>query len=342
MNRFLSLIVLIILMNSILSRAQEDALQVAASTSLIADVAQIVGGDRVEVSTLIPPGTDAHSFNLSPRDIVRIVEADVVLVNGMRLEGALLDVIIANARVDPTVVSMGVPVLAAGVHDEDEDKDEPEMLGKKDVDCDDPLVAVDAATDTDTDNDHDTHEHGPCDPHVWMDVANVIIWADNVAGAFAAADPQYADFYAENAVDYIAELEELDAALREQIGELPTEDRLLVTNHDFLGYFAAAYDFTVIDTVSLGTGAASEVSPQALARLVSTIESAGVPAIFAEFSADTRLAETVAAEAGGVQVVEIYSDSLSDADGPAATYVDFMNYNTSAILSAFNPADDIP
>jgi ABC-type Zn uptake system ZnuABC Zn-binding protein ZnuA len=333
------------MMIGILSRAQEDVLQVTASTSLIADVAQIIGGDRVEVSTLIPPSTDVHSFNLSPRDVVKIVEADVILMNGMRLEGALLDVIVANASVEPTVVSIGVPVLLAGLHDEDEGAEEPEILGilGDDLDCDDPLIAVDAepeeahTEEAHTDEDDDVHDHGPCDPHVWQDVANVMIWAENIASAFAATDPQNADFYAENAADYIAELETLDADLREQISKLPVEDRLLVTNHDFLGYFAAAYDFTMIGTVSLGTGAASEVSPQALARLVSTIESADVPAIFAEFSDDTRLADTVAAEVDGVQVIAIYSDSLSDAEGPAATYIDFMNYNTNTILNALSP-----
>jgi ABC-type Zn uptake system ZnuABC Zn-binding protein ZnuA len=343
MRRVISIIVLIIMMNGIPAHAQADVLQVLASTSLIADVAQVVGGEQVEVSTLIPPGTDVHSFNLSPRDVVKIAEADLVLVNGMRLEGNLLDVIITNAAVDPIVVSIGVPVLPIGAHTDHEHADAPETLGilGEDVDCDDPLISLNGTVESDEDTEAEAHLHGPCDPHVWMDVTNVMTWTNNIAAAFAAVDPEHADSYTQNAADYISMLEDLDTQLRGRIKELPVEARLLVTNHDFLGYFAAAYDFSVIGMVSPAGGVAAEVSPRSLAQLVDTIESTGVPIIFAEFSDGTRLADAVAAEAD-IQVVEIYSDSLSDRDGPAATYVAFMTYNVNSMLSALTPEDDIP
>lgn len=322
------LIVLVFALNGTIIRAEDAPLHVLASTSIIADVARHVGGDRVEVTALVPPGADAHSFNPSPRDVAGIAEADLVLVNGMRLEESLLDVIVANASRAPVVVSRGVRVRESG-HSNADDDPYLGVLGA-DLDCADPLIP-------EIDDDHsgdDDHEHGPCDPHVWLDVVNVMIWTQNIADALAAVDPGGAAAYAENAATYIEELEALDAELREMIEPLPEDARMLVTNHDFLGYFAAAYDFTVIGTVVPGVSTAAEANPQDLARLVETIKTAGVRAIFAETSDNTRLAEALAAEVDDVQVVELYSGSLSDEDEPAATYIEYMRFNVEAIVAA--------
>jgi len=170
---------------------------------------------------------------------------------------------------------------------------------------------------------------------VWYDVANVIMWAGNIAAAFAEADPANAEVYAANAEAYIAELEALVEEIEAQIASLPEASRVLVTNHDFLAYFSVPYGFDVIGTVIPAATTLAEVAPGDIITLVDTIREYDVPAIFAEYSVSTDVAETVAREVGReVAVVQLYSGSLSEADGPAATYIDYMRYNVSAIVTA--------
>lgn len=170
---------------------------------------------------------------------------------------------------------------------------------------------------------------------MWYDAANVMMWAGNIAAAFAEADPANAEVYADNAEAYIAELEALVEEIEAQIASLPEASRVLVTNHDFLAYFSVPYGFDVIGTVIPAATTLAEVAPEDIIALVDTIREYDVPAIFAEYSVSTDVAETVAREVGReVAVVQLYSGSLSEADGPAATYIDYMRYNVSAIVTA--------
>jgi zinc/manganese transport system substrate-binding protein len=295
--------------------AAEPVLHVVTTTTIIADVARSIGGDLVEVTSIIPLGADDHSYTPSSREVAQVADADIVLMNGLFLEESLIDILEANA--EPVIISFGVTVL-------DADGEIVGVLGE-DADCE-------------PGEHEEEHEHGRCDPHVWMNPANVMIWAENIRAAFAGADPANADTYAANAEAYIEELENLDAELTELVSELPEEQRILVTNHEFLGYFAAAYDFEVIGTVIPGISTIAEVDPRSVAQLVERIRETGVPAIFAETSLNSDLAETVAAEVGReVAVVSLYSASLSDEDGPASTYIDYMRYNVTAIVEALSP-----
>jgi ABC-type Zn uptake system ZnuABC Zn-binding protein ZnuA len=342
------IVLIIALMGAVTVNAQDsERLQVIATTTIIADVAQNVGGVLAEVNAIIPPGADSHTYSPSPRDIAIIADADVILVNGLFLEESLLDILDANAPVEPVVVSLGVAILAAGeddYHDEDHEDEHHHgfeyvgVLGG-DAECDVNGNHHDDHDDEhydDHDDEHqDDHDHGPCDPHVWMNPANVMIWAENIAAAFTAADPDNAEVYAANAAAYIAELEALQVELEAIVAALPHERRVLVTNHDFLAYLAAAYDFELVGTVIPGVSTLAEVDPRTLAELVEIVREEGVSAIFGEVSIATDLAETVAAEVGHeVRVVSLYSESLSPADGPASTYIDYMRYNVRTIVEA--------
>ena len=352
MKRLVGTILLIFLVLNMASTqiTQADRIQVVASTTLIADVARNVGGDLVEVTTLIPPGADVHSFTPSPRDVAIIAEADVVFVNGLSLEEGLLAIIEGNAPSEPVVVSTGITVLSGDIHAHDDEHDDDEhdeedhddehehemaevigVLGVDDI-CD-----FEAHDDEAHDHhDEDEHEHGICDPHVWTKPVNVMIWTENIAEAYAVADPDNADVYADNAAAYITELEALNTELAELVSELPEEDRILVTNHRFLGYFADAFDFEIAGTVIPSVSTVAEVNPRDLADLVAVIEDEGVRAIFAETTDSTDLAETVSAEVGEqVSVVELYSESLSEGE-PADTYITYMRYNVQAIVSALS------
>ncbi len=311
--------------------AQQPALHVVATTSIIADVAQQVGGDLVTVEALIPPNSDVHAFQPTPADVVKVAQADVMLVNGAGLEAFLGGLVENVAGVVPVVVSNGVNMLPFGDHEHDEAETAEEdehlgLLGDAGV-CDDSGPQTAAPT-------GDAHAHGSCDPHVWTDPANVMVWADNIAAAFAAADPDHATLYEDNAAAYRAELETLDADVRDILAAVPQDRRVLVTNHEFMSYFAHSYGFEVVGVVIPGGSTLAEPTPQDLAALIETIRAESVPAVFIETSSSSALADVVAQESGIAVITSLYSGSLSDTDGPASTYLDYLRYNAQTIADA--------
>ncbi|MCC2629395.1 MAG: putative transporter substrate binding protein, partial [Thermomicrobiales bacterium] len=183
----------------------------------------------------------------------------------------------------------------------------------------------------------EAHEHGQFDPHVWQDVANAIVMVENIRDALVAADPDRTEQYEANAAAYIAELEALDASIREQVGTLPPERRKLVTSHDTFSYFAAAYGFEVLGTAlgSLSTEA-GDPSARDIATLITEIEEAGVPAIFAENVANADLMESIAAEAGVSLAPSLYTDALGPPGSPGETYVGMMQSNVTTIVDALS------
>ena len=238
------------------------------------DLVENVGGEAVAVTTLIGPGVDAHTYDPAPADLVVLTKADVVFENGLGFE-PWLDRFFASAQPPGArvVVTEGITPREASEDDHMRGEEQPEEDGAQ--------------------------EHGQFDPHVWHDVANVIVMVGNIRDALVAADPARAELYEANAAAYIAELEALDASIREQVGTLPAERRKLVTSHDTFGYFADAYGFDVLGTAlgSLSTEA-GDPSARDIATLITQIEEAGVPAIFAENVANPDLMESIAAEAG--------------------------------------------
>lgn len=344
--RVTALVILVLMFGAVFTQAQSSDLQVVTSTSIIRDVAQNVAGDLVEVESLIPQGADVHSYLPTPSEVFAITEADVIFVNGANLEEGLLELIEENAEVDITVVSNGVEILPVGGehhHDEDEDEGEEEdheealgILGVDDLECE-HHHDEEEGEEEEAEEEGDEHDHGVCDPHVWMDPANVIIWTNNIADTLSVADPDNADAYRANADAYIEELSTLIAEINAQVEMLPSEARVLVTNHEFLGYFAHAYEFEVVGVVLPGGSTFAEPNPQDLLALVEEIEEENVQAIFIETSSPSDLAETVAEEVGyEVQVVTLYSGTLSNDDEPASTYLDYMRFNVDAIVSALN------
>ena len=314
------------------TNAQAEPLTVVTTTSLIADVARNVGGDLVSVTALVPPDTDIHAFQPAPQDVALVAQADVVLVNGAGLEAFLAGIVENAAGVEPLVVSNGIEVLAFGGHGHDHDEDEDEDHAE------DKYIGVlgeDATCEAgEHEEDEDEHAHGNCDPHFWTNPQNVMVWAENIAEAFAFIDRAYADTYRANAAAYIEQLAALDADIETLLAEIPEANRVIVTNHEFLGYFAERYGFEIVGVVNPGGTTLAEPAPQDVAQLIEVIEREGVRAIFVEVSDAGRLAQVIAGDADDVQVVTLYSDSLSSADGPAATYLDYMRHNAGAIAAA--------
>lgn len=290
--------------------ASNNGIKVVASTTIVGDVVQKIGGDLIELTVLFPPGTDPHTFEPRPQDIVVLSEARVVVINGMGLEEALEPALEANVKGTIVHASDGIEVLAfeGGEHEEEEHEGE-EHEGEEE------------------------HAHEGGDPHTWTDPNNVIVWTQNIAAALAEADPVNAKTYHANADAYIASLTELDGWIHAQVAQIPAGRRKMVTDHLSFGYLADEYGLEQAGALigSFSTNAAP--SAQELAALEDRIKEQGVPAVFVGKTVNPALAEQVAQDTG-VKLVYLYTGSLSEAGGEADSYINFMRYNVNAIVEA--------
>lgn len=178
------------------------------------------------------------------------------------------------------------------------------------------------------------HDEGSCDPHVWMNPHNVMYWTMLIRDTLIELDPDNAETYTANAANYLSELDALaHDFIHPMVETVPEENRILITNHDSMGYFAASYGFEVVGTIIPSGSTLAEPSATDVADVIDIISLEGVPAIFAETTVNTELAELIAQESGA-QVFVLYSGSLGDADSPASTYLDYMRYNVTTIVEA--------
>jgi ABC-type Zn uptake system ZnuABC Zn-binding protein ZnuA len=280
-------------------------LQIVATTSIVGDVVGRVGGELIDLTVLIAPGQDPHSYEPSAADLTLVAAADLVIVNGWDLEESLV------RRLGNVAGETPLAPISAGII---------------------PLPAGQASG-----GDHPTGSTVQADPHVWLDPHLVRVWVDNAALLLSAADPANAAAYAANAAAYQVELDELIAYVDERVASLPAGRRKLVANHDNLAYFARAYDFEVVGAVIPAASTLSEPSAGRLAELAALMADQGVCALFAENTANPELAEAVAAELSGcvkgVRVVTLTTDALAAA-GPASSYTGMMRANVDAIVEA--------
>lgn len=171
------------------------------------------------------------------------------------------------------------------------------------------------------------------DPHVWLDPNNVIVYVENVQAGLVKFDPENAAVYRSNAEMYIRQLKELDTWINDQVAQIPPERRLLITNHEALGYFAERYGFTVVGTVIESFSSDASPSAQQMAALVDQIESSKAPAIFLDASDNSALARQIADETDVKVITDLHLESLT-AGAPASTYLEMMKYNVTQILEA--------
>lgn len=171
------------------------------------------------------------------------------------------------------------------------------------------------------------------DPHLWLDPNYVIRYVENIRDGLGEFDPEGADVYKSNAGAYILQLQELDAWIREQVNSIPAERRLLVTNHDSLGYFAERYGFTVIGTVVQGTSSNAAPSARQMAALIDQLRASGAPALFLDAAESPSLANQIASDADVRVVTDLHFGSLTEG-APAGTYIEMMKYNVRQIVEA--------
>jgi ABC-type Zn uptake system ZnuABC Zn-binding protein ZnuA len=281
-------------------------LRVVATTTIVGDVVRAVGGESIELTTLMPLGTDPHSFDPSPRDVAAVADADVVFMNGVGLE-AFLEPMLENAGGDAEVVN-----LAEGIA----------LRKVEGVSGDDHERAADAE-----------HGQGDYDPHVWFDPNNVMVWVKQIEETLSRLDAANAQAYSDRAQAYLGKLEELDGWIRQQLGQVPEANRSIVTDHATFGYLAVRYGLRTVGTIIPGYSTLSAPSAQELADLESAIQDLGVKAIFVGKTVNPNLARRVE-EDTGVRLVFLYTGSLSEPGGPAGSYLEFMRYDVAEIVEA--------
>jgi len=270
----------------------DGAVLVVATTTMLGDLAAGVVGDSGVVEVLIPIGVDPHDFRASAHQVARMDEADLVVANGLGLEGGLGDIL-------ASLGGEGRSVLIVG-----------QLLG--------PLVVT---------------EGGAPDPHIWMDPLRMVTAIGLIAGALEQVAPEGP--WRMNADQYGAELEAADAEIQVILDTVPERLRVLVTNHESLGYFATRYGFDVIGVVVPGGSTLAQPSSAHLAGLVKVIEQFDVPALFAATTEPASLAESLAAEVGDeVAVVELFIGSLGGPGSGAETYIDMMRTDATLIAGA--------
>ncbi|RXT04166.1 metal ABC transporter solute-binding protein, Zn/Mn family [Ammoniphilus sp. CFH 90114] len=279
--------------------AQDNTIQVTATTGMIADIAANVGGEFVTVNALMGPGVDPHLYKASQGDIAKLEEADIILYNGLNLEGKMADIFVRMASKKPAV-------QVTELIDEGALKEPPEF-------------------------------DGHYDPHVWFDVQLWMKVVERVRDAFIELDPTHKNGYTENAAAYLSQLEELDQYAKEQLALIPKESRVLVTAHDAFGYLGDAYDLEVLGLQGISTDA--EYGLADVQELVDLLAQRNIKAVFVESSVSSKAIEAVVegAKKKGHQVTiggELFSDAMGDKGTEEGTYIGMVRHNIDTIVSA--------
>ena len=276
------------------SPASGDGPTVMVSTSILGDVVSEIVGGSAEVDVVMGRGVDPHEFEPSARAIATMHDADVLVVNGLGFEEALTDEIEA-ARAD------GLTVITAS------DAIEPLRLAG-----------------------------GPdADPHFFTDPVLMAEAVERIADELASALPELrTKSFDERVAAYVARLDSLATRVADLVTDVPEERRLMVTNHEVFGYFADRFGFEIVGVVIPGGTTLAEPGAADLSELADAIEAHDVPALFADTSSPSRLADALAAEGTDVEVVELFSESLGEAGSGAATYVEMVQTNAERIVEA--------
>jgi ABC-type Zn uptake system ZnuABC Zn-binding protein ZnuA len=274
-------------------------LQVAASTSVIADFVRVVGGGRISLLTLVPANADAHTYQPTTGDVKKLSQARVLFINGANLEPWLPKLIGSAPGVKVITLSSGVKLRKAS-----------ELAAEG-------LVA-----------------EGNFDPHVWWNPQNVSVYVKTIGAELTRLDPAGKTVYAANVAAYQKQLAALDRFARTQFAQILAAQRSLVTNHDALGYLAQRYGFRVIGQVMQGLSTEREPSAQELAKLVRGVKASGARAIFTENTVNARLAGALSSETGVKIAPPLYTDALGAPGSDGDSYLKMFRHNVTVIVAA--------
>lgn len=277
----------------------EEPIKVVTTIAQIADAVENIGGEHVDVTSLMGPGVDPHLYSAVQGDIQTLDQAEIIFYSGLHLEGQM-EGIFEQMEQDKTTtpVSENIP--------EDELLSDPES----------PTIT---------------------DPHVWFDISMWSYSVEAVRNDLIAMDPENKETYSQNAAEYLAELAELDAYAKERFEEIPEESRVLVTAHDAFNYFGKAYGFEVVGLQGLSTE--SDYSVNDVQQIINLLIERNVKGVFVESSVSDRSINAVvegAKEAGHDVSIggELYSDAMGEAGTEEGTYIGMFKHNIDTIVDA--------
>ncbi len=270
-----------------------DKLTVMASFSILGDLVQVVGGERVNVTTLVGPDQDAHVFEPKPQDAKNLLQAKLLVLNGAGFE-PWAQRLVKSAFYKGATITASQQVKLLNMPAEKKG-DKPEI-----------------------------------DPHAWQNPNNVIAYIQNITAALSKLDPEGVAVFKKNSEAYIAELRELDTWAKSQFAPIPNNKRKVITSHDAFGYFAAQYQIAFLAPQGISTEA--EPSAKQVAQLIRQIKAENIKAVFVENMSNPKLISQLSKDAGVTLGEALYADALSGADKPGSTYLKMMRYNVNQIV----------
>ena len=271
----------------------EAKFKVVTTFTVIQDIAQNVAGNAATVESITKPGAEIHEYEPTPKDIVKAQSADLILWNGLNLE-RWFERFFQNIKDKPAVV------VTEGIT---------------------PLSIYEGP-----------YKDAP-NPHAWMSPSNALIYVENIKNALVKYDPQNADAYQKNAATYAEKIKQLDKPLREQLAQIPADQRWLVTSEGAFSYLAKDYDLK--EGYLWPINAEQQGTPQQVRKLIDLVKKNHIPVVFSESTVSDKPAQQVAKESGAKYGGVLYVDSLSAADGPVPTYIDLLNVTVATIVKGF-------
>jgi manganese/zinc/iron transport system substrate-binding protein len=285
--------------DSALTEVRQGKLRVATTVTMAGDLVRQVGGEHVEVTSLMGPGVDPHLYKATANDVTTLQNADVIFYNGLLLEGKMQDLFTKMARSKRVYpVTESIP--------EDRLLEPPEFQGHY-------------------------------DPHVWFEVPLWSLCVDTVVKGLSEADPANKDYYAQRGEETRARLTELHEWALAKAAELPEEERILVTSHDAYNYFGRAYGFQVVGLQGIST--VTEAGLADMTRLVDFVRQKQIKAIFVETSVSHATIERISKDAGVEIGGELFSDAMGtpgqiENGYDLGTYEGMIKHNLTTIVGA--------
>lgn len=272
--------------------------RVVATTSVFADLARLALGDTVQIDSIVPAGIDVHTFEPAPSDAAKIAAADLILMNGLGLDDWVSSLIEAAQQSDANVVRLGEGLDTVGTWT---------YLASPEGDP----------------------EHA-YDPHVWLDPAGAELYVKRIAERVSQEQPELASAIAATSANGLAQIRALDVEVSAMFAAIPAENRKIVTFHDAFGYYARAYDITIVGVAIASPG--QDPSAREIAALIDAIRASGVTTVFSEVQFPSKVLTSIAAETGATVLADLYSDALGKA--PGDTYLGAMRANATAIAAS--------
>lgn len=286
---------------------------VATSISPLADLIKQVGGEKVQVISLVPTGSDPHTYEPTPDAVRHLSTASIFFANGVGQE-YYLEKLVENSQ-NPELRTV---ILADGL----------ELLGSQD---ESPNHEEAAHLEKDPHFTGDGHNHSNGNPHLWLSVKNTQAYVEKIRDTLIEMYPEDKETFTANAKKYLQELEALDQWIQEQINLIPEENRNIIVYHDAWTYYTDRYGLSVVRPIVYAEE--SEPSAKDYAQLLELIKKNNIKAIFGEVGFNTKLVQHLATEAGVKIVGDLYNDTLGNTP-ETDSYIDIMKHNTNAFVTA--------